>query len=100
MARHPNRWYQQDGGIAVLPVSGPEERNARDAATVDALDRFVRDGGSDDSARAVIVTRAGERSIVAGADIEADPASPRSKGGRGGSETWRCCGASRRWRNP
>ena len=71
MARYSNLLCQRDGGIAVLTISRPEKLNALDAATVDALDRFFRDAGDDDATRAVIVTGAGDRSFVAGADIEA-----------------------------
>ena len=54
----------------MLTISRPERLNALDGATVEALDRFFRDAGADDATRAVIVTGAGERSFVAGADID------------------------------
>ena len=71
MARYRNLHCQRDGGIAVLTVSRPEKLDALDGSTVDALDYFFRDAAADDSTQAVIVTGAGNRSFVAGTDIEA-----------------------------
>ncbi len=70
MARYTNLLCQRDGGIAVLTVNRPDKLNALDGATVDALDRFFRDSSDDEATRAVIVTGAGDRSFIAGADIE------------------------------
>ncbi len=57
-------------GIAVLTVNRPERLNALSGVTVSEIDRFFRDAAADSSVGAVIVTGAGERSFVAGADIE------------------------------
>jgi enoyl-CoA hydratase len=58
-----------DGGIALLTVDRPEVRNALDADTVTeihgALDRIE----ADRSVRVLIVTGAGEKVFVAGADV-------------------------------
>lgn len=55
----------------MLTVSRPEKLDALNGSTVDALDYFFRDAADDDSTQAVIVTGAGNRSFVAGTDIEA-----------------------------
>ena len=55
--------------IATLTVNRPEKLNALNGQTVDGLARFFRDAAGDDGIGAVIVTGAGDRSFVAGADI-------------------------------
>ena len=70
MARYQNLLFEIDAGIAVLTVNRPGKLNALNGATVDSLSRFFSDAAEDDEIRAVIVTGAGERSFVAGADIE------------------------------
>ena len=58
-----------EGGVAVVTIDRPEKRNALNAAVraelVAALDA-LRD---DDSVRVLVLTGAGERAFVAGADI-------------------------------
>jgi len=62
------RW-EVDGAIATLTVDRPEARNALDAETVaeihDALDRLE----AESAARVLIVTGAGDKAFVAGADV-------------------------------
>ncbi len=70
MTRYENLLFKLDAGIAVLTVNRPERLNALNGTTVDSLDRFFRDATGDSEIRAVILTGAGERSFVAGADIE------------------------------
>ena len=60
---------QADDGIAVITINRPDKLNALNAATVARLDEVVRDVQGDSSIRAVIVTGAGEKAFVAGADI-------------------------------
>ncbi|MDE0105708.1 MAG: enoyl-CoA hydratase-related protein [Bryobacterales bacterium] len=55
--------------IATLTVNRPEKLNALNGQTVDGLARFFRDAAGDEGIGAVIVTGAGDRSFVAGADI-------------------------------
>jgi enoyl-CoA hydratase len=58
-----------EGGIATVTVNRPERRNALNATVrrelVDVLDRLR----GDDAARVVILTGAGEKAFIAGADI-------------------------------
>ncbi|MBX7184714.1 MAG: enoyl-CoA hydratase/isomerase family protein [Vicinamibacteria bacterium] len=73
----PNVLLAIDGPVAVITVNRPEKRNALDLATVEELREALAD-----IARArctvFIVTGAGEKSFVAGADINAIKARRRN----------------------
>jgi len=56
-------------GIAVIIVNRPDKLNALNALVMQELDHAVEDINVDRSVRAVIVTGAGEKAFVAGADI-------------------------------
>lgn len=56
-------------GIALVTVNRPEKLNALTNETLDELDRVFLEANDDDAVRAVIVTGAGTKSFVAGADI-------------------------------
>lgn len=58
-----------DGDLAVVTVDRQEKLNALNADVVDELGRVFRELETDDAVRGVIVTGAGERAFVAGADI-------------------------------
>ncbi len=61
--------FEVSEGIATIIINRPEKQNAMNAAVMDALnDAFTR-VASDDSIRGLIVTGAGEKAFVAGADI-------------------------------
>jgi enoyl-CoA hydratase len=60
---------REDDGLAVVTVNRPDKLNALNADTVRQLDAVVREVRADDGVRAVIVTGAGEKAFVAGADI-------------------------------
>jgi enoyl-CoA hydratase len=64
-----NLLVECDGGVAVLTVNRPKVLNALNAQTLDELRRAILDLKRDEAVRAVIVTGAGEKSFVAGADI-------------------------------
>ncbi|HEU6450005.1 MAG TPA: enoyl-CoA hydratase-related protein [Gemmatimonadaceae bacterium] len=61
--------YETRGRVAVITINRPEKRNALDGqvrcAFLGAIDRARRD----DDVRSVIVTGAGEKAFIAGADI-------------------------------
>ncbi len=63
-------WRVEDG-IGIATVNRPRAMNALDATTVAALDEVLRSAGKDSSLRALVVTGAGEKAFVAGADIAA-----------------------------
>jgi enoyl-CoA hydratase len=64
-----NLLLERDGAIAIVTVNRPKVLNALNAQTLDELRRAMLDLQHDDSARAVVVTGAGEKSFIAGADI-------------------------------
>jgi enoyl-CoA hydratase len=64
-----NLLLEQDGGVATITINRPKVLNALNAQTLDELRRVVRSIAHDDGIRAVILTGAGEKSFVAGADI-------------------------------
>jgi enoyl-CoA hydratase len=55
--------------IAVITVNRPDKLNALNAETVNELRRALEQAAGDEAIRAVILTGAGEKSFVAGADI-------------------------------
>ena len=64
-----NLLVQRESAVAVLTVQRPRRLNALDAATLDELRQAFLDFQQDDSIRCVIVTGAGDKAFVAGADI-------------------------------
>lgn len=60
--------YEVNGAVAVITINRPEALNALNSAVLDDLNA-VLDGIDVDSVRAVVLTGAGEKSFVAGADI-------------------------------
>jgi len=62
---------QRDGAIVTLTVNRPDARNALDGPTVDALIAAFEAIDDDASVRCTILTGAGNRAFVAGADIKA-----------------------------
>lgn len=62
---------ERDGVIATITINRPAALNAFDAAQLDALLARVAEVSADATIRAVIVTGAGERAFIAGADIKA-----------------------------
>lgn len=62
------RWEVADG-IATVTIDRPEKLNALDAATLTELDGVIADLEARDDVGGVVLTGAGERAFVAGADI-------------------------------
>jgi enoyl-CoA hydratase len=60
---------KRDGAVAVVTVVRPEVRNALNRATNEELLRVARELARDAVVRAVVLTGAGEKAFVAGADI-------------------------------
>ncbi|MFZ2494138.1 MAG: enoyl-CoA hydratase-related protein [Thermoanaerobaculia bacterium] len=56
-------------GILFVTVDRPKVLNALNAQTIDEIGRVFADARGDDSVKCVIVTGAGEKAFVAGADI-------------------------------
>jgi enoyl-CoA hydratase len=64
-----NLLLDRDGAIAVVTINRPAVLNALDTRTLDELRRAMLDLKHDEAVRVVILTGAGEKSFVAGADI-------------------------------
>jgi len=60
---------EKKGAVATLTLSRPEKLNALNAALLTELDAAVDALRADASVRAIVVTGAGEKAFVAGADI-------------------------------
>jgi enoyl-CoA hydratase len=76
-----------DGPIAFVTISRPTVLNALNASTIDELRRVMLDLRRDPAVRVVVLTGAGEKAFVAGADIgelaRTDPSSGREMALRG-----------------
>ncbi len=64
-----NLILEKEGPLAVVTVNRPEVRNALDTATWRELDQLIDDLEGDAQIRVVIITGAGEKAFVAGADL-------------------------------
>ena len=60
--------YEEEGEIAILTINRPKALNALNSQVLNELDRVLDDIDTD-KIRALILTGAGEKSFVAGADI-------------------------------
>jgi enoyl-CoA hydratase len=69
MSDYQNLLLEVEDGIATLTVNRPDKLNALNRATIEELGDAVRRTREDDSVRGIIVTGAGSRAFVAGADI-------------------------------
>ncbi|HLW79807.1 MAG TPA: enoyl-CoA hydratase-related protein [Terriglobia bacterium] len=61
--------YENRGGVAMVTVNRPEKLNALNHKVMEELGACFKAIGDDDSVGAVILTGAGEKAFVAGADI-------------------------------
>lgn len=57
------------GGIRTITINRPEKLNALNVATIGELDAAITEVESDDAIAAVVITGAGDKAFVAGADI-------------------------------
>jgi enoyl-CoA hydratase len=64
-----NLLVEREAGVAILTIQRPQRLNALDARTLDELRQAVLDLQQDNSIRCLILTGAGEKAFVAGADI-------------------------------
>jgi enoyl-CoA hydratase len=64
-----NLLYEKRNGIGYVTVNRPEKLNALNRKTMEELHECFQDIKRDDEVRAIILTGAGERAFVGGADI-------------------------------
>src|SRR5207237_9353652 len=64
-----NLLLERDGPVAVITVNRPAVLNALNTPTTDELRRAILELKHDAAVRVVIITGAGEKSFIAGADI-------------------------------
>jgi enoyl-CoA hydratase len=64
-----NLLIERDGAVAIITINRPKVLNALSTPTLDELRRAILELKADDGVRAVLITGAGEKSFVAGADI-------------------------------
>ena len=64
-----NLLVDRDGPVALVTINRPRVLNALNSQTLDELRRVVLDLKQDEGVRAIVVTGAGEKAFVAGADI-------------------------------
>lgn len=60
---------ERDGAVAVVTINRPKVLNALNGQTIDELQRAMTELRDDASVRAIVLTGAGEKAFVAGADI-------------------------------
>jgi len=61
--------YERDDAVAIVTINRPKVLNALNAQTIDELRRVMLQLKADAAVRAIVLTGAGEKSFVAGADI-------------------------------
>jgi len=58
------------GAVATVTINRPAVLNALDGATIDELDRCIGELSTEATTRVIVLTGAGERAFIAGADIK------------------------------
>jgi enoyl-CoA hydratase len=61
---------ERDAGVAVVTVNRPDAMNAVDVEHAEELHRVLEELAGDGDARVIVLTGAGERAFIAGADIK------------------------------
>jgi enoyl-CoA hydratase len=79
---YENILLEREGAVAIVTINRPKVLNALNAQTVSELEAVFDELERDERVRAVIVTGAGERSFVAGADINELRALPSAASAR------------------
>jgi enoyl-CoA hydratase len=64
-----NLLLERDGAVAVVTINRPQVLNALNSPTIDDLRRALLGFRHDAAVRAIVITGAGEKSFIAGADI-------------------------------
>lgn len=69
MSDYQNLLLERDGAVLVLTVHRPSKLNALDNATIREITAAVQQAERDSEVGAIVITGAGEKAFVAGADI-------------------------------
>jgi len=69
MPEFENLNYRKSGPVAILTIDRPMALNALNQATLAEIQRALQNAANDSSVQGVIVTGAGDKAFVAGADI-------------------------------
>jgi enoyl-CoA hydratase len=69
MTDEPNVLVERDGMLAIVTVNRPKRLNALNNQTITELSDAVRQCSTDDNVGVIILTGAGEKAFIAGADI-------------------------------
>jgi enoyl-CoA hydratase len=72
--------FRKEGAVGILTINRPQALNALNAKVISELSAFTHDIKAHADVRCLIVTGAGEKSFVAGADIKEMTARPASEG--------------------
>ena len=65
--------YEIDDGIAVITINRPDKLNALNARVIHELSQAFHQARSDNAVKGVVLTGSGQKSFVAGADIQQFP---------------------------
>jgi enoyl-CoA hydratase len=66
---YENLLVERDGAVLIVTINRPDKLNALNTQTVTELDRAMEEARTDAEVRVIILTGSGEKSFVAGADI-------------------------------
>src|SRR5260370_17894174 len=66
---YENLLYEKKDGMAYITFNRPKVLNALNRKTIEELHHALLDAKNDDAVRVLILTGAGEKAFVAGADI-------------------------------
>src|SRR5262245_381522 len=83
---YENLLFERDGAVATITVNRPKVLNALNQATIAELITALREVEGDRALRVGIITGAGEKAFVAGADINELRALPGADAARGLAE--------------
>ena len=68
--RYENLLYETAEGVATITINRPQVLNSLDQATIGELARVLKEAGDDSGVRVVILTGAGEKAFIGGADVK------------------------------
>ena len=105
-----NITYEVKGSIAYITMNRPKVMNALNRKTVEELNAAFHAAKDDATVKGIILTGAGEKAFIAGADIaelsaiDGDKAGEFSAEGPGGAlvhrDAWQASDRSRKWLRP